>query len=220
MQAIDTDRYGMPWPATRTATMRIRHYGWWSINPLGPVQISCRLISTKIWLFPLHGVTTHELESTGALPWKNSPNQLDIYIYIWSNRNSIAMELDIQANGNLSTGGLHSINPINYRPWNPRFKHIKTRNATVKPSLKSPINRMEKRPEKAVKAGLAQRTSAPGCLEGLGFDGLRNLEQRARKPGKTMFFFFYGKTDRVWWYVIGIWDLKDFCSLTWDFKGV
>jgi hypothetical protein len=46
------------------------------------------------------------------------------------------------------------------------------------------------------------------------------LEQRARKPGKTMFFFFYGKTDRVWWYVIGIWNLKDFCSLTWDFKGV
>jgi len=49
---------------------------------------------------------------------------------------------------------------------------------------------MEKRPEKAVKAGLAQRTSAPGCLEGLGFDGLRSLEQRARKPGKIMSFLW------------------------------
>lgn len=117
-------------------------------------------------------------------------NWIYIYIYLWSNRNPIAMGLNIQANGNLSTGGLHSINPINYRPWNPRFKHIKTRNATAKPSLKSPINRMEKRPEKAVKAGLAQRTSAPGCLEGLGFDGLRSLEQRARKPGKTMSFLW------------------------------
>lgn len=72
-----------------------------------------------------------------------------IYIYMWSNRHPIAMESNIQANGNLSTGFLHSINPINDRPWNPRFKHIKTRNTTVKPSLKSPIDRMAKTPWKS-----------------------------------------------------------------------